>query len=283
MPKLDRIPHFDPRSRGYGVAEVLPRRVERRQRFWSLPEGYPIDQGDEGACVGFGYTGELAAEPVEVPDTGQAFAQQLYRLAQAEDRKMGNDWPEGASMLAGAKALKNGGYILAYRWAFGIDQVIDTLCAVGPIVLGINWYASMYQTRTDGLVTVGGALEGGHCILANGYWPDHPTFGDVVVWTNSWGRSYGLDGVGFIRVADLTRLLKEDGEAAIVLDVAPVTPQPSPPPVPPPPVPEPLLIAARYSRAFHRQGAHWWMTGTRFYTRDGALAAGLRPCRLCKP
>jgi hypothetical protein len=281
LPKLDRIPHFDARSLDFPVRTLLPRRVERRQRLWALPAGYPLDQGDDGACVGFGYTGELAADPVVVPDTGQAFAQQLYELARAEDRKMGNTWAEGASMLAGAKALKNTGKITSYRWAFGIDDVIDTLCTIGPVVLGINWYTSMFQTRTDGLVTITGGLAGGHCILANGYWPAHPKFGEVIVWTNSWGRSYGLSGVGFIKVADLARLLKEQGEAAIVVDVAPVVPTPPPPP---PPTPEPLFVAARYSRAFHKQGAHWWVPETRAWaSRDGALAAGLRPCRLCKP
>jgi hypothetical protein len=188
---------------------------------------------------------------------------------------MGNDWPEGASMLAGAKALKNGGKISAYRWAFGIVDVLDTLSEIGPVVLGINWYSGMYQTRTDGLVNVDGNLVGGHCIVANGYWPAHPKFGDVVVWTNSWGRSYGLNGVGFIRVSDLADLLEEQGEAAIVVDVAPAQP--------PPPV-EQLFVAARRSVAFHRKGAHWWLPEARAWSkRADAIAAGLRPCRLCKP
>jgi hypothetical protein len=278
VPKLDRIPHFDPRSRGYGVRELLPRRVERRQRLWALPSGagYPIDQGQEGQCVGFGYTCELAAEPIVI-DVGQAFAPQLYRLAQAEDRKMGNYWDGGASMLAGAKAAKNGGYIQSYRWAFGIDDVIDTLCAIGPVVLGINWYTDMYDTDHRGLVKVGGSLAGGHCICAVGYWPNHPDFGeDVVVWMNSWGRSYGLNGVGFIRVPDLAGLLEDQGEAAIVVDVAPKPP-------PPPPV-EQLFVAARRSVAFHRKGAHWWLPEARAWSkREDAIGAGLRPCRLCKP
>ena len=278
MPKLDRIPHFDERSRSYGVRELLPRRVERRQRLWALPAGYPLDQKSEGACIGHGYCGELAADPIVVPGADQAYAFRLYELARAEDRKMGNNWPEGASMLAGAKALKNAGKISGYRWAFGIDDVLDTLSAIGPVVLGINWLDGMYQTRNDGLVEVTGPIVGGHCILANGYWPAHPKFGDVVVWTNSWGRSYGLNGVGFIRVPDLAGLLEDQGEAAIVVDVAPA--QPSPPPAPV----EQLFTASRYSSAFHRKGAHWWVAETRAWSRrEDALTAGLRPCRMCKP
>lgn len=273
-PKLDRIPYFDERSKSYPVRTLLPSRVERRQRLWSLPSGFPLDQKSEGACIGMGYTGELAAEPIVVSDAGQAFAFQLYELARAEDRKMGNDWPEGASMLAGAKALRNGGKISAYRWAFGIDDVLDTLSEIGPVVLGIAWLDGMYQTRVDGLVEVHGPVVGGHCIVANGYWPNHPKFGDVVVWTNSWGRSYGLDGVGFIRVQDLAARLEDRGEAAIVVDVAPAAPAPV----------EQLFTASRYSSAFHRRGAHWWVAETRTWpSREAAVASGLRPCRLCKP
>lgn len=280
MPKLDRIPWFDSRSKNYSVRAILPRRVERRQRLWQLPTGYPLNQGDLGACIGHGYCGELAADPIVVPGADQAYAFRLYDLARAEDRKMGNNWPEGASMLAGAKALKNTGKITAYRWAFGIDDLLDTLSEIGPVVLGTTWKTSMFQTRTDGLVVVDGADEGGHCYLANGYWPSHPKFGDVVVITNSWGRGWGLNGVGFIRVPDLAGLLEDQGEAVIVVDVAPVAP---PPPAPPPPV-EQLFTASRYSSAFHRRGAHWWVPETRTWpTREAALAAGLRPCRLCKP
>jgi hypothetical protein len=274
MPKLDRIPHFDPRSRNFGVRELLPRRVERRQRLWALPAGYPLNQGDLGACIGHGYCGELAADPVVIPGADQAFAFRLYELARTEDRKMGNYWDEGASMLAGAKAAKNGGWISAYRWAFGIDDLVDTLAEIGPVVLGISWRENMFDTTLDGLVDIGGSVAGGHCILANGYWPDHPKHGEVVVLTNSWGRSWGLNGVGFIRVPDLAALLEDQGEAAIVVDVAPVAPAPV----------EQLFTASKFSRCFHRKGAHWWLPEVRAWpSRDAAIASGLRPCSLCKP
>lgn len=217
MPVLDRRPVFDEASRGYPVRELIPTPPKRRKRLWT-PRSEPLDQGREGACVGMGWSNELAATPVaKTVDNASAFA--LYRAAQAEDRKMGQNYTSGASVLAGARACKNEGTISSYHWAFGIDDVIDTLVAKGPVVLGINWHQSMYYTDSRGLVTVDGPVVGGHCILAHGYWPNHPEFGtDVVAWFNSWGPSYGVKGVGYIPVASLNMLLQANGEACIATD-----------------------------------------------------------------
>lgn len=188
-----------------------------------------------------GFAGELAADPVVIPGVDNPFAFDLYHRAQQQDRLMGNHWDEGASVLAGAKACKQAGHISSYRWAFGIDDVIDTLVEVGPVVIGINWYSSMYDTAPGGLVDIGGSLVGGHCILLTGYWPAHPELGDVVVWVNSWGSDYGVHGQAYIRVADLAQLLAQDGDACVLVDVAP-TPAPEPfvpPPPPKPPRPQP--------------------------------------------
>jgi hypothetical protein len=225
VPALGRHVHFDERSRGFPVRSVLPLRVPHTKRIWGLPNYYPLDQGSEGACVGFGFAGELAADPVVI-HADNSFARDLYRRAQAEDRLMGNDWSEGASVLAGARACKRAGHISSYRWAFGVNDVIDTLCHVGPVVVGVPWYESMYDTSVDGLVDVSGDVVGGHCILLTGYWPAHPGFGDVVLWENSWGPGYGVNGRGFIRVADLARLLAEDGEAVVAVDTLPRPPEP---------------------------------------------------------
>lgn len=216
-PILDRREYFDERSRDFPVAPLLAGHADRVKTVWE-PRPAPLDQGSEGACVGFAWSHELAATPhrYEVDDSS-AFA--LYRAARDYDAQMGNHWDEGASLLAGAKAAKAGGWLAEYRWAFGLEEVLDTLVQQGPVVLGIGWYEQMYSTDPSGLVVVDGDRVGGHAIMANGYWPDHPEFGDVVIWTNSWGRDYGLEGCGFIRTADLDRLLRDNGEACIPLDV----------------------------------------------------------------
>jgi len=188
----------------------------RRKRVWSTPSE-PFDQGNEGACVGFGWAGELSATPHRHPNTN-ATARTIYALARQRDRAMGNNWPEGASVLAGAKTCLEEKLITAYHWAFGIDDVIDALIVKGPVVLGLPWYEGMYETDNKGLVDVSGPFVGGHCIVAVGYWPNHPDFGEVVKWRNSWGLSYGIDGDGYIKTSDLAILLGKQGEACIPTD-----------------------------------------------------------------
>jgi hypothetical protein len=58
---LGRRTEFDPRSRNYPARTLLA--VEPpRTNLWPLAEY--LDQGSEGACVGFAWTHELLAEPV---------------------------------------------------------------------------------------------------------------------------------------------------------------------------------------------------------------------------
>lgn len=223
---LDRRVYFDDRSRAYPVRAVIPERVARTQKIWDVPADI-LDQGQEGACVGFGWADELAAAPVVAkqlpgaPTINNPYAMDLYHRAQAEDRAMGNNWSEGASVLAGAKAVGKLGLISEYRWAFGIDDVIDTIITHGPVVLGIPWTDGMYYTDPRGLVTTSGSIVGGHCLVAYGFVPNDPVFGaDMIWWLNSWGRSYGVQGTGYIRATDLAGLLSQQGEACVPTDRA---------------------------------------------------------------
>lgn len=219
-PKLDRIARFDDRSRGYAIRPFLGPSIERKKTIWDIPKPLPLNQGREGACVGFGWSGELAVGPIHNPaDNGYAMA--LYADARAQDRRDGVDYTSGATVLAGAKVAKNRGLISGYRWAFGTADVIDTICSKGPVVLGTNWYDGMYETDRGGLLRVSGPLVGGHCWLGIGYWPAHPQFGDCIVLLNSWGPKFGLGGTAFLRVMELDYLLKQDGEACIANEIAP--------------------------------------------------------------
>ena len=216
-PIMDRKVHFDDASRNFPVRRQLGESQPLRKRVWK-PGLSPLDQGEEGRCVIFGWGGELAASPHRYTINNK-WCRQHWPLVQAKDREMGNVWTDGASVLAGAKVMSMLGNVTSYHWGFGIDDVLQNLSRRGPVVLGINWYAGMYETDELGLVRTEGKLVGGHCILANGIWPKHPLFKeDVVVWTNSWGSSYGINGRGFIPVESLDRLLKEDGEACIPTD-----------------------------------------------------------------
>lgn len=210
-PRLDRLLDFDPRSRNYPVATLLGD-APPRSYTWAVPggAGQVLDQGREGACVGFAWAAERAARPVARPTT-DADALEVYRHAQTLD-----PWPgeapayHGTSVLAGAQAAQAKGWLRSYRWAFGLDDVLRTVGRLGPVVLGIPWYSSMYDAP-GGKITVSGTVVGGHAILARGVSVKRET----VLLRNSWGPRYGRDGDAEITWADLDRLLRQGGEACV--------------------------------------------------------------------
>ena len=113
-PRLDRLVEFDEKSRSFPIRELL-RADEPRSYTWSLP--VYLDQGYEGACVGFSWSHELAARPVEVQGVTNETARQVYFEAQRIDEWEGGAYDgaipfyEGTSVLAGAKALQAQGKI----------------------------------------------------------------------------------------------------------------------------------------------------------------------------
>jgi hypothetical protein len=219
--RLDWKPRFDERSKSYGIGPLIGTdRPKKRATFWQ--EGTVLDQGQEGACVGFGWLAELLAKPAppdEQPseELGNKIARFYYHEAKKIDEWEGEDY-EGTSVLAGAKVMHRYGFISEYRWCFDIDDIINVVVANGPVVIGIPWYESMYRTNRDGLCDVSGNIVGGHCITITGYDPAM-AFGrqtlEVFRWRNSWGTGYGKGGSGYIRVSDLRKLFAEGGEACV--------------------------------------------------------------------
>ncbi len=263
--------HFDDRSRNYGVAEVISDRFEivHATKVWDIPDkDVPLNQGREGACAGFSLSTELAASPVNV-DVNNAFAMELYQAARRIDAAAGRHWESGASILAGVLALKNDYKLITeFRWAFGIEQVIDAIIAKGPVVLGVNWYFDMYRPNANNVIEVSGELKGRHAITAIGYLHKD---GGYLALMNTWGSTYGANGVGYLKVADSARLLADDGEACIITDLAMTAKLPK-------------VFATESGNKFHKPAAHGWLKTPRtFGNRDAAIAAGLRPCWMCKP
>lgn len=208
---LGRLPEFDARSRQYPIRTLLPTRP-LRSYTWSCP--VYLDQGSEGACVGFAWAHELAARPAVRPvDT--ALAMQLYRDAQRADEWDGEGY-EGTSVLAGAKTVQAGGYMRQYRWGFGLDDVLMTLAYLGPVVLGVPWFEGMFTPDEEGWLWPVGPVVGGHAILARGVNVKTRS----VLLHNSWGLRWGwpaVPGCARIGFAELGRLLAADGEACVPL------------------------------------------------------------------
>lgn len=207
--RLDRVAQFDERSRRFPIRAMVGA-AKARGFTWACP--VVLDQGAEGACVGFGWTHEKAARPTPIPGLSNDLALATYRLAQTLDEWPGEDY-SGTSVIAGVKASQQQGYYGEYRWAFGLDDVILALGYKGPVVLGINWYDGMYQPE-GGWIKVEGKLAGGHCILARGVNVKQ----QYVLLRNSWGPEWGKGGDAKIGFADLDRLLHEGGEACIPVE-----------------------------------------------------------------
>lgn len=215
--RLARIVQFDERSRNYPIRRTITAK-KPRSYTWSCDKH--LDQGSEGACVGFSLTHELIARPAVVSGVASKFAREkVYWEAQKIDPWSGGAYPgakpqyEGTSVLAGVKVVQSLGYFKEYRWAFGIDDLILAVGYKGPAVLGLAWYESMFEPHSCGYLHVFGDVAGGHAILCKAVNVKEQYF----VLHNSWGPSWGVGGDARISFDEMARLLDEDGEAVIPL------------------------------------------------------------------
>lgn len=213
--RLARLVQFDERSRQFPIRATVGTK-KPRSYTWRCHQY--LDQGQEGACVGFSMTHELVARPAEVSGLDAKFAREkVYWEAQKIDEWAGGAYPgaspfyEGTSVLAGVKVLKKLGYIDEYRWAFGLDDLVMAVGYAGPAVLGIPWYEGMFDMWSCGNVHVHGQVAGGHAILCKGVDVKEQTF----TLHNSWGPVWGRGGDAKIAWSDMDRLLHEQGEAVI--------------------------------------------------------------------
>lgn len=215
--RLARLVNFDERSRRFPVREAISAK-KYRSYTWSC--GKHLDQGSEGACVGFACTHELVARPAVVSGVAAKFArEQVYWEAQKIDPWNGGSYPgaspryEGTSVLAGVKMLKRLGYIKEYRWAFGLHDLAMAVGYSGPAVLGLAWYESMFEPHECGYLHVAGGVVGGHAILCKAVNVKERYF----VLHNSWGPRWGRGGDARISWSEMERLLHEDGEAVVAV------------------------------------------------------------------
>lgn len=203
---LDRREQFDERSRSFDARALLDT-SEPRSYTWGCPAW--LDQGREGACVGFAWAHEHAARPYVRPaDT--ALAQALYREAQRLDPWPGEDY-SGTSVLAGAKAAQARGHLSEYRWAFTLADALAVVSRHGPAVAGVNWWTGMFTPDAEGFIRPTGQVAGGHAILVRGVNVRRRT----ITLRNSWGRSWGRDGDCYLTWDDFGTLLADGGELCV--------------------------------------------------------------------
>lgn len=244
--KFDRRPSLDPRNQKYpvsllwtsaddlscGIITETPPLVTKKWDDYAF-----LDQGNEGACVGFGTSGELAALPESVEGITNAYASDLYHDAQQVDEWPGDDY-DGTSVLAGAKVAKSRGYYSSYLWANNEADVAATISNYGPVIVGFNWHEDMMDTDSDGFVHATGEVVGGHCVVIIGFNVEESYY----TFRNSWGKSWGISGEGKISRADFVKLMADEGDVCkptrVAIDPVPTPPNPDPNPQPTPPQPK---------------------------------------------
>jgi len=205
-PRLTRIEQFDERSRDYRAVDSI-KHDEPRSYTWRCSEY--LNQGKEGACVGFGITHELMARPTTCAGD-VALARYIYNEAKKIDPWEGEDY-EGTSVLAGVKVAQNLGYFDSYYWCFSVEELAMAIGYRGPAVLGVAWFQGMYTPSAEGFIYPIGKQIGGHCILCNGVNIKYEFFS----LHNSWGEGWGVGGDCYMSFEDMETLLKAGGEAVM--------------------------------------------------------------------
>ena len=215
--RLGRCIEFDEMSRAFPIRTLVADKPPVNKK-WDCSQ--ILDQGVEGACVGFGLSHELIAAPDEVKGLTNQTARELYWLVQHKDPWPGGAYPdavpfyEGTSVLSGLKTLVELGYCDSFHWGFGIDDVLKGVSYEGPAVIGSFWWKSMYNpTSCCNRISPKGEIAGGHCYILNEVNWDIELVGIV----NSWGLSWGDRGRAYITFKDMEIILKNEGEAAFLI------------------------------------------------------------------
>jgi len=260
---LGRHVRHDSRSRQYAVA---PRALGLSTVLHAF-HGPVLDQGNLGSCTGNMVVDTLKTDPFYATVTEplvEPLAIKVYSLGTTFDSDPASYPPTdtGCDGLSVGKAAEQLGLISGYRWAFGIDQALLALMD-GPIGIGIDWYAGFDNpTGPSALVSISGAVRGGHEVTVIGY--DDAT--KMLRLVNSWGIGWGDGGFFSMSVATLDALLKAGGDVVqfTPLNEEPPTPTPAPVPVPVP-VPTPTPVPPTPTDA------------------DAVLAAAVRPWLAKRP
>lgn len=205
------------------------------------------NQGQEGACVGFGTSMMLTI--TNLHESAKAGIDPLpnfhynpwwlwdrsKEVDGFSDTKPGDN--NGTTVRAALDTLKKRGHvrwkdertrnsiilpprrddkILSYKWATTIDEVRTSINNAVPLSIGVNWYSNFDNPQySQGEYWIGkgnlGTLRGGHCLTIYGA-SDHR---QAVKLKNSWGTAYPEVWMPY---STLLRLLKEDGEIGLIAD-----------------------------------------------------------------
>ena len=243
--RLGRHVNHDSRSLRFLVAPVVSRATPKSVKWTRhIP---PFNQGNLGTCVpntGWGilgtdpYWGTLPGDVKRVlqnaADIQQNLVLPLYRECTANDPFQGQYEPDdtGSDGLTLAKMLHKRGLISGYQHATSL-AACHTAIQAGPFAVGIPWYNGMFYPDSRGVVSISGAMVGGHEIECDEYNLEN----DLWWFTNSWSSAWGVNGRFAMSSATFQQLLANQGDATFFVPITAPAPTPTDPPGPVSPVP----------------------------------------------
>lgn len=196
--KLDVSLRADPRNSDYPLtigADIPP-----VTRVWDCP--MRLDQGREGACVGYAsahfYGSEARIQPIN-----NRLARAHYKGAQKHDEWPGESY-EGTSVNGLMAYLKSKGLVGTYRWIFDLKTLKRTLSYCGPVIVGSEWREECFYPDSLGFIDFDGPARGGHATCWRGINVEEGYF----LIQQSWGPSHGVNGIVKMRFEDAAELLR---------------------------------------------------------------------------
>jgi hypothetical protein len=193
--------HKDSRDALYGMSGFLPAfQLLPTSMVWE--RGASLNQGREGACVGFGWANWHNCKPKGwMNQVDNEYAFNWYKRAQQLDPFFGEDY-DGTTVRAGARVAQERDLLDTYVWARSLDELDAWVLTKGPLVVASNWYYSMDRITSSNevYVTPSSGIRGGHCYLLYG------KEGNTYHFQNSWGDSYGDSGSFYMNRANLSTL-----------------------------------------------------------------------------
>jgi hypothetical protein len=203
----------DSRDNNFQVKTLL-KVSKRKTRSWK-DTIWTGDQGRTPECVAFAWTGWLEAGPIyQGPPHPVVNPDDVYKKAQKLD---GEPLPhDGTTVRAGAKVLQKLGFIKNYYWANTIDELVQTILQLGPVVVGTNWFKNMMNPDSSNVIHATGTKLGGHGYLLSGV----NTTTDLFRIRQSWGLQWGVKGHAYVSINDMAKLLKDQGEACLATEKA---------------------------------------------------------------